>query len=273
MVEDLLERVVDKRELSGIQRKFANKILQEWLEENPEVLETYHQDPQRFERKKAFQKLRREVRKQLREVYGVFFTSNYTNKREEYIQELIQTNDENARQAVLELHRSTSERLHEYPLLYQRLYKHLDNPPKSILDLGCGFNPFSYAYLPNKPAYHCADIACADLQLIQEYLNEQKITSSTHCIDLTDTKKVQQLPTVDVAFAFKVFDSLETRSRDVTKELLEAIPAKTIIASFPTKSIGQRKTIGPREWFMQLITEKSVKEVTLDNEQFFIITT
>ena len=273
MVEDeLLDLVLEKKELSGINRSFAKEQLHAWLEENPHVKKEYKKDPERFTRKKPFQKLRREVRKQLREVYGVFFTSNYTNKREKYVKQLTQTNDEATRQEVLKLHRSTNERLHEYPFLYQQLFEHLQTP-KSVLDLGCGYNPFSYEYLPCKPTYHCADIACADLELIQQYFDKQSIPASTHCIDLTDVQAVKNLPASDVAFAFKVFDSLETLQRDITAQLLEAIPAKTLIVSFPTKSIGQKKSIGPRKWFEELITDKSVTRVTLENEQFFIITT
>lgn len=273
MVSDaLLELVLDKQELSGINRSFARRILSEWLADNQQVHEAYKEDPERFTRKKAFQKLRREVRKQLREVYGVFFTSKYASKREAYTKELIETNSESARQELLGLHRSTKERLYEYPFLYQQLFAELESTPRSVLDLGCGYNPFSYAYLPCTPAYHCADIACADLELVKEYLQSIEVTCSTHCIDLTDVDAVKELPACDVAFAFKLFDSLETRKWDVTEELLEAIPAEIIIASFPTKSIGQKKSIGPRKWFLELITDKSFKTVTLENEQFFIIT-
>lgn len=273
MVDDqLLELLVDKRELAGIKRSFAEQILDDWLCEHEHVREAYHQDPERFTRKKEFQKMRSAVRKRLREVYGVFFGPQYASKREAYIQRLIETDDEQARQDVLSLHRSTKERQLEYPFLYQQLFDALEDEPSSILDLGCGFNPFSYAYLPNTPAYHCADIACADLQLIDEYLQSLDVEHSTHCIDLTDVEAARALPRCDVAFAFKLFDSLETLSWDVTEQLIEAIPARTIIASFPTKSIGQGKEIGPRKWFNELITGKSVTSVTLPNEQFFIIT-
>lgn len=270
--EELLDLVLEKRELQGIQRGYAKTILENWLEENQKVAQVYKKDPERFQRKKAFQKLRKAVRKQLREVYGVFFTSNYTNKREEYIHELIKTDSESARQEALSLHRSTKERLHQYPLLYQQLFENLPQPPTSILDLGCGFNPFSYDYLPCSPDYHCADIACDDLTLIQEYLAKKPIRSSTHCVNLANPSIIKQLPKTDVIFAFKLFDSLETHTRYVTEELLEVLQGRTLIASFPTKSIGQRKEIGPRKWFIELITDKLVDTVTLDNEQFFIIT-
>jgi 16S rRNA (guanine(1405)-N(7))-methyltransferase len=201
----------------------------------------------------------------------VFFTSKYQAKKHEYVQELITKNSEQSRQDLLLLHRSSAERLGEYPLLYQQLFS-ITGIPNSILDLGCGFNPFAYGYLGCKPDYHCADIACEDLELIQTYLDTKNIESSTHCIDLSKPEHIQALPKTELAFAFKLFDSLEEREFNITKQLLEVIPADILIASFPTKSIGGRKTIRERVWFEKLIADKELARVTLSNEQFYVIT-
>lgn len=264
----LLEIILDKPELRGINKDFANSILQTYLNDRPKIREEYEKDPERFMRKKAFQKLRSDVRQKLREVYGVFFTGKYGAKTDKALAKLREEKTEEALKELLLLHRSTQERIPYYPVLYPQLF----SEAKSILDLGCGFNPYAQYYLPKQVAYHSADIACEDLKRIGEYFDDLGITHSEHCIDLTDMKNVKELPKVDVAIAFKLLDSLETRKWNVSKELLETVPAKKLIVSFPTLSIGQKTPIGPREWFEKIIADKEYSTVTLPNEQFYIIT-
>lgn len=271
VIDEFVEMIIDKKELRGINKELAKEITQQWLSENPEIKEAYLQDPEKFPRTKEYNQLRSDVREQLRKIYGVFFTSKYNAKKEGYVQELIKADNEQTRQDLLKLHRSSAERLATYPLLYQQLFA-ITNQPTSILDLGCGFNPFAYPYLGCKPSYHCADIACEDLKLIKQYLDSQNINNSIHCIDLSKPENIKQLPKADIAFAFKLFDSLEDREFNITEQILEAIPADILIASFPTKSIGQKKTIGDRVWFEKLITGKELARVTLSNEQFYVIT-
>ncbi|MFT4250540.1 MAG: hypothetical protein ACMXYD_04210 [Candidatus Woesearchaeota archaeon] len=271
MVKELLALVLDKKELRGISESFAEEILSQWLANNTDVQRSYEEDPDNFMRTKEYARLRSEVREELRIIYGAFFTAKYASKKKKYVKELIRTGSEQARQELLSLHRSSKERLLSYAFVYQQLFANIPTP-KSILDLGCGFNPFAYEYLGFTPAYHCADIACEDLELIKEYFSSLGVASSTHCVDVSKPENVSTLPRCEVAFAFKLFDSLEQREHDITKHLLEAIPADIVIVSFPTRSIGGKKRIKPRAWFERIVTNKVLFEVTLDNEQFYVIT-
>lgn len=271
VTDELVELVIDKKELRGVSKSLAKRITSEWLKTHPHVQETYQQDPERFTRTSDYEQMRSDVRERLRKIYGVFFTSKYANKKEKYVQKLIDTNAEQARQDVLNLHRSSKERLTQYPMLYAQLFE-ITGVPQSILDLGCGFNPFAYEYLGCKPTYHTADIACEDAQLIDAYLESRGIEHSTHCIDLSKISEVQTLPKADIAFAFKLIDSLEDMEYGIAQKLLSEIPADILIVSFPTLSIGQRKPLKPRLWFEELITDQLLGEVTLGNEHFYVIT-
>jgi 16S rRNA (guanine(1405)-N(7))-methyltransferase len=271
VADDIVALVIDKKELRGVSKKLAARLTEEWLTRNEDVRETYHQNPERFTRRTEYEKLRSEVREQLRKIYGVFFTHRYASKKEKYVKKLIETGDEQARQDLLNLHRSSKERLTQYPFLYSQLFD-ISGTPTSVLDLGCGFNPFAYQYLGCTPEYHTADIACDDAQLIDSYLESLGIQHSSHCIDLSNAEAVKQLPAVDIAFAFKLFDSLEDLNYGIAQEMLNTIPADILIASFPTKSIGQHKTLRPRKWFEEIIADKLLGEVTLANEQFYVIT-
>ncbi len=267
----LLELVLDKKELKGISRPFAKRILDAWLGKHPDVRAEFEKDPSRFTRKKAFQRLRSEVRAILRTVYGVFFTAQYGAKRDALVDALINEPTEERARAVLGLHRSSAERLSYYAFLYHQLFR-VTGTPQSVLDLGCGFNPFAYPFLPGRPAYHSADIACQDLERVGRFLEAVGVEHSEHCVDLTDPDTVATLPRADVAFSFKLFDSLEELRHDVTAELLDSIPARILVTSFPTLSVGQKKPLRPREWFERLITGKVLGRVTLPNEEFTIIT-
>ncbi len=268
---DLVEKIIDKKELRGISLSFAQQHVHEWLKKHPEAEKEYEQDPERFYKKKHFQKMRSDIREHLRRVYGVFFTDKYPAKREHAITQLIQEPTTQRARDVLEIHRSTSERLPYYDSLYQQLFA-ITGKPESILDLGCGYNPFSYPFLGVKCAYHSVDIACEDLALVGAFHASLGIEHSQHCMDLTRSETVQTLPFADVTFAFKVFDSLEEKEWGRVQALLQGITTNWLIASFPTKSIGQKKDIGPRTWFEKLVTDKVRGRVTLPNEQFLIIT-
>jgi hypothetical protein len=270
-LNELLDLVLGKRELSGINKDFARQVLLRWLEDNPSVAVAYRSDPKRFTRKKEFQRLRSEVRKELRTVYGAFFKGQYPAKKKKAVAALIAADSEANAHNVLKLHRSTAERLNSYPFLYEQLLSPW-GAVDSILDLGCGFNPFAYRYLAGRPAYFSADIACEDLDLINAYLESLGVRHEERCVDLTDVSAVASLPRAKVAFAFKLLDSLEDLQRDVTARLLDVIPADWLIVSFPTMSLGQTKPIGTRQWFEKLVTGKVLTRVTLPNEQFIIIT-
>jgi len=231
----------------------------------------YEQDPERFVKKKAFQQLRTEVREHLRRVYGVFFTDKYPAKREALALQLIEKSSKEHARTLMDIHRSTHERLGAYEGLYEQLFS-FTGKPNSILDLGCGYNPFSYVFLGCTPAYHSVDLACEDLALVGTYHESLGIEHSQHCVDLTEDGIGEKLPATDVVFAFKVFDSLEEKQWGVVEQLLGKLRAKWLIASFPTKSIGQKKTIKSRQWFEKLVTDKVQGRVTLPNEQFLIIT-
>lgn len=267
MVEQLLERLLDKQELRGVSRGFARKLLEEHLERHTGLMDLREERGERFYKTKEYAKLKKEFRAELRAVYGVFFTEDTAGKREKLIDALIKEPTIEHTDEVLGLHRSTKERLDYYRVIYDQLLEGID--AKSILDLGCGYNPFAYLYLPGSPEYHCVDIACSDLERIGEFLEVVAPAHTTTCADLT---VYDELPAVDVAFCFKLFDSLEERERGITARLLERINAKRIIVSFPTQSISGSAGIKPRAWFENLITEKECTTVTLPNEQFFIIT-
>jgi len=70
---------------------------------------------------------------------------------EKTIELLIKKNNKKSITRILSLHRSTQERLPYYETFFKTLLTNIK--PKTILDLGCGFNPFAYKLMNLKKYY------------------------------------------------------------------------------------------------------------------------
>ncbi|RLI99238.1 MAG: hypothetical protein DRP08_07380, partial [Candidatus Aenigmatarchaeota archaeon] len=178
-------------------------------------------------------------------------------------------NDLEHHDKILRLHKSTRERLREYEEVYRKIFD-VTGKPKTILDLGCGLNPFSIPYMGIKPRYYAFDISDAEAKFIQEYFDKFGIKGRAVSVDLFEAEK---FPKADVCFMFKLLDTLESQKRDVSKELIEKIDAEYLVVSFPTVSLGGRKKISTRRlvWFRRIIEKYPYITFSISNEIFFII--
>jgi 16S rRNA (guanine(1405)-N(7))-methyltransferase len=244
-MKELVKKIKSKKELKHLDDDFVIKLLRQ------KQIKTHNK------RSKEYKALLKEMRKDLRDVYGVFILKNY-DKKELWLKE-------GKIDEILRLHKSTKERFGYYKEVYDRIFS-ITGFPKKILDLGCGLNPLSYKYLNCKPYYIASDISKEDLLFIEKFFKEYKIKGRTIKADLTE--KIPDVK-VDVCFMFKLLDSLETLKLNITKKLLRKIKAKYIIVSFPTMSIGGKKEMHERKWFEELISDAT--KFTIPNEVFYII--
>ncbi len=143
-MEPLVEEIKNKKELKPLSSDFVGSITKEFLKEKKVNLE------KKSERKKII----KEVRSILHAVYGVFKKSKYS-KKEKLLKEMSSTEDLETHNKILELHRSTKERLNYYPFIYEKIFA-ITGKPKSILDLGCGLNPVSFPYMGLKDVQYYA---------------------------------------------------------------------------------------------------------------------
>jgi len=90
-----------------------------------------------------------------------------------------------------------------------------------------------------------------------------------------DLLNIDKLPSVDVAFLFKMTDMIDQgKGHKKTEELLKAIPAKWIVASFPTKTMsGKRMNVPHRNWMEWLCRRLgwSYEIIEFTNELFYVI--
>ncbi|MBU2443222.1 MAG: hypothetical protein KKF95_04070, partial [Nanoarchaeota archaeon] len=216
----------------------------------------------------------KEVRRKLREIYGVFIDENYS-KKEHLLKNLNRRNEKETVEKILKLHTSTNERLPYYKEVYQKIFK-ITGRKKIILDLACGLNPLSYKFLGYKPVkYIASDISSEDLKFIALFFKKMKISGKTIKIDLVREQEKLQGLKAGICFMFKTLDSLETQKKNTSRTLIDTINAEWIVISFPKTSLGGYKTIkkSKRQWFVNFLKHNNHKHQSFEtlNEFFFVI--
>lgn len=282
-MEDAIEKIIaavkSKKELCALDDAFVRDRIKKILSGDNRIVEKLRQsrDFAQFTRSQEYKHLLKAVRRELRAVYGVF----QEGEREELLVRLQDADTEMKRRSVvieiLKTHTSSRERASFYDPIYGKLASLLP-PPKSILDLGCGMNPLSHIFLAKhgwQPRWIAVDIGRKDLDFLEKSFSVLGIEGSTLSLDLTkDYAQLEQLP-ADVTFLFKLLDSLEESERHISYKIFEHIRSQHIVASFPTKSLGGRRSISKagRTWFERLLGRlgHSWETFEIADEIFYVI--
>ncbi len=255
-MEELIAKIKEKPSLHNLSNEFIKKHIDSYLT-------SYHPD---LTKKAEKTKLIKYVRRKINIAFGMFQTKKI-NKLPVLLEQLKHNpNSLELHNQILATNKSTLERLP----FYSEIYKKILNKEKSILDIGCGLNPFSYPYMNKKITYYAYDLYT---QPIQEYFNIKKIKGEAKDIDLGDQKNYT-FPKTDICFLFKVLDSLEKKVHKKAERLIKSIPAKKIVVSFPLKTLKNKvMTTQERNWLKRM-TERlnySLDHFKTENEIFYII--
>ncbi len=166
---------------------------------------------------------------------------------------------------MLRRHASTRERL---PLsamdaLYARIFK-TTGRPESVLDLACGLNPL---YLIHR--FGCrvvgVDISKSCVDLIPEGIWG----------DLLCENAIPREP-FHIALLFKILPLLERQRAGAAMDVMRAVNAKYLVASFPTRTMGGRN-VGMEahysEWMEAHLPENraAAARFATENELFYIL--
>ena len=176
------------------------------------------------------------VKNRLHEIYGAFITENSVKSTEYLINE-----PEN----ILKLNISSNERLSFIIKFYKFIFDMIGEEINIILDIGCGFNPFSLPFmLEAKPelkikSYYALDIDLNLAEIINKYFVLRGLPEYAGCIDLIAETPPQKS---DIAFLFKIIPTIETCKKGRGFEIINNLDAKYIAVSFPTKTLcGKNK--------------------------------
>jgi len=162
---------------------------------------------------------------------------------------------------LLRLHASTRERLPHYAAFYEFIFTHVP-PPRVVMDLGCGFNPFALEYLLTamqttlqKPKdylhmYHAFDIDTQQAALINRFFAMNNLPAGAECIDLgaenteivnTSAGVSNILPNADLTFMLKLLPVLEAQTAGWGYRLAASLQTKYLVLTYPLKSLGGKE--------------------------------
>jgi hypothetical protein len=298
--KELIEDIRDKKELRTLDEDFIKNKLDAFFKDRHheqskerflkklESSKTYKQ----FTKSREYKFLIKEIRAELRRVYGVFILEGY-EKRKKLLEQLKTAESEEERRELHDklflLHKSTKERMDHYEELYQTIFdtvadldieeKSLDLHHKHVfMDLACGMNPLSSFLFKDKiRKYYASDISREDCEFLKDYFDTTDINAIIFPADLTDEKifyKLEKIK-VDVCFIFKTLDGLERVKRNISEDLLKSISTKYFAITFPTLSIGGHREIKEhrRLWLERLLDklEWKYEKFTLGSELLYVV--
>lgn len=273
-LDELAEKAIDKKELKTVDKEFAESAIRRVISQNPELYE--EAKAKRFnERSREYKALLKEIRRKMRELYGSFSKTKITKEKKEKIIQQIKEGDEKALKAILSSHFSTYERLP----YYEEIYRDIVGKTNSIMDLGCGYNPFSYKYLEGNPKYYACDISYEDVKLIQKYFDLENIKGISEKRDLTKKEDLEEIhkksKDYETCFLFKIMDTLEGLKWDASKHLLQGLECEKLIISVAVKALGGRVEIkSKRPWLERFISELEGfdrEDIVIGTEKYIIL--
>jgi SAM-dependent methyltransferase len=273
---ETIATVKEKRELAGLEDHIIRERVEKKLEQDKKLREkvaTAHSFKE-LSRSALFKEFIKEVRADLRTIYGVFDLDE-KRKRQDLVKKIAEDpNDKEILAEMLALHQSSKERLLYYPEIYRKIFA-ITGTPTSILDLACGANPYSYGMLGCAPRYFAIDLPSEELKGIALYFKSLGLKGGVLGGDVIEKALPEKLPHVDVCFLFKALDTFETQQRNVSGKIFDSIKATWLVVSFPTMSLGGKKHIRSekRAWFEKLIERKGwhATKFEVGSEMFYTV--
>jgi hypothetical protein len=260
-VDLLVGKIRKKRELSSLDEETVRHYIRQCFFINPKLEKALRlKNPRTAIKSREFNDVVKFARASLREVYGVFIMDGFEKKN-------IEMSDD----ALLRLHRSSSERIASYPLLYQAVFSAIPSAHRvKIVDLGCGINPASYQYITKvakvTPRFIATEISSDDVSFLNSYFKDRRLDGVAVRLDLTkeDDYALLDLSKREgetlVCFLWKLIDTFEATKRHTSKRLISFLSKKAdiLVITFPEKSIGGRKTIGEnKRWWLENFLENA----------------
>jgi len=219
------------------------------------------------------------VRNKLHQIGGAYFRKRRDFKEWEAQLESLPHDSQSAEtrqycRQIMAYHSSTAERLPILEDFFQTCLASIA-PVHSVLDLACGMNPFSIPWMPltERYTYFACDIYEDMLKTIEHFFHHHSIHGATMpCNLLTGVPSKE----TQVALLLKSIPCLEQINKTFGTQILDMIPAKNVLVSYPVHSLGGRKKGMPgfyRQHFSSCIDGKpwKVTEFQFQTELAFLV--
>ncbi len=279
-------KVLASKKVRHIPRVYVKKLLHTELAKERELRALFSQPAldERVFRRKIVKTFLRRIRGLLFERVGVY-RSQQSNAQQEILgalQRLPRPQLQELCEKALRLHASSRERLLFYREVYRQIF-FLTGVPSTILDVGCGLNPFSLPFMHLPPLrYTALELNEQDCALVETFFRhlDAKILleGNVRCADIADPsilERLSQCSPFDVCFLFKIAEIVERKKGHAFFEgLLRTLPVRYFVVSFSTKTLSNKPMKKPeRRWFMLLLTRLgwTWSSFAIENEVFYVI--
>lgn len=277
VLSGLVDKIKSKKELSNLDPTICVEKIEKFLMGNTKELDRLSSasDFKSIAKSKEVHNIVKDVRKNVRGMYGLFQTED-TGKAKELVESLSNIDDKKTHDAILELHVSTQERLKSYPEFYKQIFA-ITGVPASIFELGAGFNPFSLNYMVKEGVsvssleYIATEINPLDAELLKKYFEKIGIHGDAYRLELDKDETYIKEVHADMCIALKLFDLV---SASIVEKWIVGMDVKWIVASFPTKTVTKLDMrFKRRAGFQKMLRRLGLKYKTIefDNELVYVI--
>lgn len=176
------------------------------------------------------------VKKKLHTINNAFL-QNYSHKvATDLLQDIDLKGQETTCDSIMRLHSSTNERINELSTFYSEINAQI-GAIDSIIDIGCGFNPFSLPWMQTKVPlkYFAYDINLTTIDLINKYFKAIQLDSQALPLDIISRTPSQE---AHVAFLFKLLPLIEQQKKGLYLNILTSLNVEFIIVTFPIISLS-----------------------------------
>ena len=182
----------------------------------------------------------------LHQMYGAYVQGNIHKKATALLGELEEQDSLESLNkicvSIMGLHASTRERLPFIRQFYDFISAHTGKVT-TVMDLGCGLNPFSMPFLgfdagALPSAYFAYDIDMRTSELLNRFFSCLGMPQYAGCMDLAVNTPKER---VDLAILCKLLPVLEAQTPGRGFQLVCGIDAEFIVITYPLKSLGGRE--------------------------------
>ena len=178
-------------------------------------------------------------------------------------------------------HASTRERLPYLDRFYLDIWQVARGAPRSVIDLGCGLAPLALPWmgLASGADYLAVDADGALLSIVDGFLAAAGQPHATERRDLAAGHR-DPLPAADLALLLKLVPILDRQDASAADRLLAGLRCRTVVVSFPLRSLGGRGKGMERTYRARMATLASslgervtaMAETSVSNELVFVLT-
>jgi len=224
LLEEVVASIKQKPKYATICPKFIERIAAQEILKRKSVRET-----ERFSRRK------------LHQIAGAYLENHPNWKDWEIELEILPHHLKSSRvkefcRLKMDSHASTRERIPILDSFFNLTLASLA-PVHSILDLGCGLNILSLAWIPlaDDPIYQGVDIFQDMLDFSTKFLQHFHFRGRMQCADILTSLPKQR---AQLGLILKTLPVLEQLDESNVQSWLEKIPAEHLLVSYPVASLG-----------------------------------